>query len=67
MKVFFITLLALAVFVLFAFLVGNLAGLLIAAACIVALLLTLLICQHDRLTRLEEKLDKLLAEQQKVN
>ena len=65
MKVFFITLLALAVFVGFAFIVGNLVGLLIAAACIISLLIALLICQYDKLTRLEEKLDKLLQEKEK--
>ena len=67
MKVFFITLLALAVLVGFAFMVGNLVGLWIAAACITALLIALLICQHNKLTRLEEKLDKLLTEQKKEN
>ena len=65
MKVFFITLLALAVFVGFAFIVGNIVGLWIAAACIIALLIALLICQYDKLTRLEEKLDKLLQEKEK--
>ena len=65
MKVFFITLLALAVLVGFAFMVGNRVGLWIAAACVVSLLITLLICQHNKLTRLEEKLDKLLEAQQK--
>ena len=63
MKVFFITLLALAVFVGFAFIVGNLVGLIIAATCIISLLIALLICQYDKLTRLEEKLDKLLETQ----
>ena len=67
MKVFFITLLALAVLVGFAFMVGNAVGLWIAAACITALLIALLICQHNKLTRLEEKLDKLLTEQKKEN
>lgn len=67
MKVFFITLLALAVFVGFAFMVGNLVGLWIAAACVVSLLIALLIRQHEKLTRLEEKLDKLLTEQKKEN
>ena len=63
MKVFFITLLALAVFVGFAFIVGNIVGLWNAEACIIALLLTLSIYQYDKLTRLEEKLDKLLETQ----
>ena len=63
MKVFFITLLALAVFVGFAFIVGNLVGLIIAAACIISLLIALLICQYNKLSQLGEKLDKLLEEQ----
>ena len=67
MKVFFITLLALAVLVGFAFMVGNAVGLWIAAACVVSLLIALLIRQHEKLTRLEEKLDKLLTEQKKEN
>ena len=48
MKVFFITLIALAVFVLFGFIVGNLVGLLIAGACVISLLIFILTYDSPR-------------------